>query len=198
MLVIRQVRNSIDILTSEFDIPIFGVVEPEVAEALKTTRNKKVGIIATEATVRSKAYENLIKLKDGDIEVFSKPCPLFVPLVEEGWTYNEVSMLTAEKYLREFLDLGVDSLVLGCTHYPLLKQCIGETVGEDIKLVDPARATAQKVGAVSLYNNDMIRVDKEKPVREFYLSDVTNKFEKICEKALKAIYHPKEIDIEKF
>ena len=106
-------------------------------------------------------------------------------------------MLTAEKYLKEFIDLGVDSLVLGCTHYPLLKQCIGETVGEEIKLVDPARATAQKVKAY-LIDNDMIRVDKEKPVREFYLSDVTNKFEKICEKALKAIYHPKEIDIEKF
>lgn len=189
--------NSIDILTREFDIPIFGVVEPGVAEALKTTKNKKVGIIATEATVRSKAYENLLKLNDENIEVFSKPCPLFVPLVEEGWTYNEVSMLTAEKYLKEFLDLGVDSLVLGCTHYPLLKQCIGETVGEEIKLVDPARATAQKVKAY-LVDNDMIRVDKEKPVREFYLSDVTNKFEKICEKALKAIYHPKEIDIEKF
>ena len=189
--------NSMEALKDEFDIPIFGVVEPGAAEAIKSTRNKKIGIIATEATVRSKAYENLIKAYDSTMEVYAKACPLFVPLVEEGWTYNEVSMMTADKYLNEFIKTGIDSLVLGCTHYPLLKRCIGETVGESIHLVDPARETARQVYKY-LQENDMLRLPDGEPSRDFYLSDVTNKFSKICQKALKAVYEPKEIDIEKY
>lgn len=189
--------NSMDILKNEFDIPLFGVVIPGVNEALKTTKNKKIGIIGTEATVRSGAYKKLILDKDKDITVYSKPCPLFVPLVEEGWTYNDVSKITAEKYLKELVEKDIDSIVLGCTHYPLLKQCIGEAIGEKIKLVDPAHATAILVKEY-LEKNGMIRVSDEEPKLIFYLSDTTDKFGMICEKALKKVYSAQKIDIEKY
>lgn len=137
--------NSLDAMRAATDTPIFGVVVPGVEAAVRATKNHKVGIIGTAATVRSGAYETMIRAENPDIQVFSKACPLFVPLAEEGWTDNEVSRLTAQSYLQELLTKGIDSLVLGCTHYPLLKRCIGTTVGDAVKLVDPAKATARQV-----------------------------------------------------
>ena len=134
--------NSMEELRKEFDIPFVGVVEPGVKSVLETTKNKKVGIIGTEATVRSGMYSRLIHQADSSIEVFSKPCPLFVPLAEEGWYENDVAKMTASIYLDELICCGIDTLLLGCTHYPLLKQCIGETIGDEIKIVDPAKNTA--------------------------------------------------------
>ena len=131
--------NSMEELRKEFDIPFVGVVEPGVKSVLETTKNKKVGIIGTEATVRSGMYSRLIHQADSSIEVFSKPCPLFVPLAEEGWYENDVAKMTASIYLDELICCGIDTLLLGCTHYPLLKQCIGETIGDEIKIVDPAK-----------------------------------------------------------
>ncbi len=139
--------NSLEELRQTFELPIFGVIVPGVEEAIRSTKNKKVGIIGTASTIRSKAYETLLAQADSTIEVYAKPCPLFVSLVEEGWTENTVAKLTAENYLTELVEKGIDSLVLGCTHYPLLKRCIGETVGSSIKLVDPAKATARMVKA---------------------------------------------------
>ena len=139
--------NSLEALRQTFEIPIFGVVKSGVKEALRSTKNKRVGIIGTAATIRSKAYERLIAQADDSIQVYAKPCPLFVSLVEEGWTDNAVARLTAENYLKELVAEDIDCLVLGCTHYPLLKKCIGETVGENINLVDPAKATAKMVKA---------------------------------------------------
>ncbi|MBS4959440.1 MAG: glutamate racemase [Clostridiales bacterium] len=189
--------NSIEAVRETFDLPIFGVVQPGVEEALKATKNKKIGVIATEATIRSDAYRQMICEADPEIMVYSRSCPLFVPLVEEGWTYNEVTKLTAEMYLEDFIQKGIDSLVLGCTHYPLLKRCIGETVGERVILVDPARATAVAVKDY-LIKNQMLHAKGNRSEKKFYLSDVTNKFSKLCEKALKEIYQAEEIDIEKY
>ena len=121
--------NSLEELRQTFDIPIFGVIVPGVEEAIHCTKNKKVGIIGTTSTIRSKAYETLLAQADSSIEVYAKPCPLFVSLVEEGWTENMVAKLTAKNYLTDLIEKEIDSLVLGCTHYPLLKRCIGETVG---------------------------------------------------------------------
>ena len=145
--------NSLEELKETFDLPIFGVVVPGASEAVKATKNKKVGIIGTVGTVRTNAYKKLICEADSSIEVFSKACPLFVPLVEEDWTNNEITKLTAEKYLSELLKEGIDSLVLGCTHYPLLKKCIGDVVGDNVKLVDPAKATALTVKNFLTENN---------------------------------------------
>ncbi len=189
--------NSLDILREEFEVPLFGVVIPGVEEALRSTKNKKVGIIGTAATIRSNAYKTLICESDSEIQVFSKPCPLFVPLVEEGWTENDIAKLTAERYLRELINQGIDSLVLGCTHYPLLKRCIGETVGDRVKLVDPAKATAKRVEKF-LETNQLLNKKENQGQRLFYVSDSTDKFGFICQKALKQSYEPEIIDIEKY
>lgn len=187
--------NSLEQLREEFDVPLFGVVEPGVEEALRSTRNKKVGIIGTAGTIRSHAYENKIYMADETIQVFAKPCPLFVSLVEEGWTENQVARLTAEAYLRELVEVGVDSIVLGCTHYPLLKRCIGETVGEDIRLIDPAKATAKQVQSF-LESKGMLNGGEKEGKRDFYVSDATDKFAFLCQKALKHRYEAEIMDIE--
>ena len=189
--------NSLDDLRSEFDVPFVGVVEPGVKSVINTTVNKKVGIIGTEATIRSCMYSRLIHEADSSIEVFSKPCPLFVPLAEEGWYDNEVARLTASMYLNELVRCGIDTLLLGCTHYPLLKQCIGETIGEAVKIVDPAKNTALYLKEL-LEENDMLNDGSQKPTNVFYVSDITNKFEKICLKTLKKTYTPAKIEIEKY
>ncbi|WP_313529833.1 glutamate racemase [Anaerotignum sp.] len=189
--------NSLEELHRTFDVPIFGVVDAGVAEALRTTQNKKIGVIGTAGTVRSGAYENMICQKDGQMQVFSKACPLFVPLAEEGWTENEVARLAAEKYLVELMEKGIDSLVLGCTHYPLLKRCIGTTVGDNVKLVDPAKATAKQV-KLFLQEKGLGNTGEALGERTFYLSDSTDMFYSICQKALKQGYTAEIIDIEQF
>lgn len=189
--------NSLDDLRSAFDVPILGVVEPGVKSVINTTKNKKVGIIGTEATIRSGMYTKLIHRADSSIEVFSKPCPLFVPLAEEGWYDNEVAKITSGIYLNELICCGIDTLLLGCTHYPLLKQCIGETIGEAVKIVDPAKNTAESLKEI-LAERDMLNDGSQKTTNVFYVSDITNKFEKICLKTLKRTYTPAKIDIEKY
>ncbi|MDO4531861.1 MAG: glutamate racemase [Bacillota bacterium] len=189
--------NSIDALRDTFDVPIFGVVVPGVEEALLSTKNKKIGVIGTPGTVRSGAYEKMICEKDGEMQVFTKACPLFVPLAEEGWTDNEVSRQAAKRYLDELVEKGIDSLVLGCTHYPLLKRCIGTTVGDAIKLVDPAKATALRVMHFLGERNQLNQEDAEGK-KQFYLSDSTDTFQFVCEKALKFPYQPQIIDIERY
>ena len=135
--------------------------------------------------------------QDSEMQVFTKACPLFVPLAEEGWTDNEVSRQAAKNYLTDLVATGIDSLVLGCTHYPLLKRCIGTTVGDAIKLVDPAKATAKRVmnflGEKSLLNEN-----EGEGQKQFYLSDSTDTFKFVCQKALKHGYQPDIIDIEKY
>ena len=189
--------NSLDVLKAEFDVPLFGVVVPGVEEAVRSTKNKKVGVIGTSATVRSGAYERLIQEKDPKIHVFSKACPLFVPLAEEGWTDNGVAKQAARNYLDELLTTGIDSLVLGCTHYPLLKRCIGTTVGESIKLVDPAKATAKRVMDY-LGKRGLLNEGTDEGRRQFYLSDSTDTFQFLCQKALKHEYPAEIIDIERY
>ncbi len=189
--------NSLDALRETFDIPLFGVVVPGVEEALRSTKNKRVGVIGTAGTVRSGAYERMLRERDAEIRIFSKACPLFVPLAEEGWTDNEVAHQAAKRYLTELVELGIDSLVLGCTHYPLLKRCIGTTVGEEIRLVDPAKATAQHMMAF-LQEHDLLNETGQPGVKQFYLSDSTDTFRYICQKALKYGYEAEIIDIERY
>ncbi|MBQ5708880.1 MAG: glutamate racemase, partial [Anaerotignum sp.] len=189
--------NSMDAMREAFDVPIFGVVVPGVEEAVQATKNKKIGVIGTAGTVRSGAYEKMILEKDSEMQVFTKACPLFVPLAEEGWTDNEVSRQAAKRYLDELVEKGIDSLVLGCTHYPLLKRCIGTTVGDDIKLVDPAKATAIRVMNF-LGERNQLNQEEAEGKKQFYLSDSTDMFQFVCEKALKFPYQPEIIDIERY
>jgi len=188
--------NSLEYLKENFDVPVFGTVIPGAVEAVKQTRNKKVGIIATAATVRSGAYEKEIKKADPEIKVFAKACPLFVPLAEEGWSDNEIAYLTAKEYLTPMLEEGVDTIILGCTHYPLLRKCIEKVVGENVTLIDPAYETALRVEKY-LEENGM-KGEANEAEHEFFVSDSTDMFDRICSEALNKKYTAQEINIEKF
>ena len=189
--------NSLDDLINNFDIPVFGVVGPGAKEAVRVTQNQKRGIIATIGTVRSDAYKKAINNVNSTVQVYSKACPLFVPLAEEGWANEEITRLTAEKYLKELVEKGVDTVVMGCTHYPLLRQCLQSVVGEKVRLVDPAYETAKAIKEY-LGKNNMLRTSKTQPQHSFFVSDTTDMFEKICSEALNKTYATEEIDIESY
>jgi|SRR5688572_21366563 glutamate racemase len=135
-------------LQSEFELPIVGVIEPGVRAAIAATRNNHIGVIGTSGTIRSGAYQKGILALKPDARVHSKACPLFVPLVEEGWTDTPVTRLVVEEYLKPYTGLHIDTLVLGCTHYPLLKPAIASLLGPSVTLVDSAIETAREVDAV--------------------------------------------------
>jgi len=127
------------------DVPVLGVVEPGAAAAARASPGGRIGVIGTRGTISSGAYDEVIHRNRPDAEVFGQECPLFVPLVEEGWTEGEVARLTAERYLRPLLDHHVDTLVLACTHYPLLKPLLTAVVGPDVTLIDSAESTAESL-----------------------------------------------------
>jgi glutamate racemase len=135
-------------LQSDLDlkIPTWGVIEPGARKAAAVSRGR-IGVIATEATVRSDAYPRALRALRPDLEILSQPCPLFVPLVEEGWHDDPVTEEVARRYLRPLLDAGVDTLVLGCTHYPLLVPVLRRVAGPDVTLIDSAEAVAEVVAA---------------------------------------------------
>ncbi len=135
-------------LQSEFKLPIIGVIQPGVRAALAATRSGRIGVIGTSGTIRSMAYQNGILAVRPDARVVSKACPLFVPLVEEGWTDTQVTRLVVEEYLKPLAGLDIDTLVLGCTHYPLLKAAIGALLGAGVTLVDSAVEISREVAVV--------------------------------------------------
>ncbi len=183
----------------KYDIPILGVIEAGAKTAVISTKNKKVGIIGTEGTIRSKAYNFEIGKLDKDIQIMDKACPLFVPIVEEGWANTDIAHLTAKKYLDELIEEGIDSLVLGCTHYPLLKKTIGEIVSDNVILVNPAKETAKDLKDV-LAKSDMLKSDSDKETKyEYFVSDIPEKFASIAEEFLKKeIEDIKSVEIQKF
>lgn len=174
----------LDVIKKEIPIPIIGVIEPGAKEAIRVTKNKRVGVIGTEATIKSNSYSKAIKSIDAGVEVFSLPCPLFVPLVEEGWTAGEIAYLVAKKYLEGLKDKDIDTLVLGCTHYPLLKEVIANVMGEGVILIDSAIETSREVKAL-LENLDLKRKDNINPQREFFVTDSPERFLKVGENFLK-------------
>jgi glutamate racemase len=129
-------------LEKKFAVPVFGVILPGVRAALEQTRNQRIGIIGTSATIRSKAYSNAILARCDSAKVFARPCPLLVPLVEEGWTRREVTDTVLREYLEPMLRHRIDTLILGCTHYPLLKAAIRKIAGPKVALVDSAESCA--------------------------------------------------------
>ncbi len=169
---------SLETLKEHLAIPIIGVIEPGARRAAATTRSGKVGVIGTSATIQSSAYAKAIKRINRDIEVVTRACPLFVPLAEEGWVDNEVARLTAKTYLCGLKDEGVDTLVLGCTHYPLLKGVIAETLGDRVQLVDSAEETARTV-AETLMMHDLLRPSSEKGNHHYFVTDVPAGFIKV-------------------
>ena len=137
--------HALPLLRAELDVPVMGVIEPGARAAAEQTRNGGVGVIGTAATVGSGAYQAALLGLNDSLRVVARQCPLFVPLAEEGWTDGPVPRQVANHYLASMRDAGVDTLVLGCTHYPLLKQVIGEVMGDTVTLIDSAEATSAVV-----------------------------------------------------
>jgi glutamate racemase len=156
------------------DIPVIGVIEPGARAAVAATVNRRVGVIGTEATISSEAYMKAIKAVDADIEVFGLACPLFVPLAEEGWTDCEIAGLTAERYLAPLREKEIDTLVLGCTHYPLLRKVIGEALS-GVVIVDSAVETGKALKAM-LTGGPLLRNPEATGSHKFYVTDSTVKF----------------------
>ena len=191
---------ALDTVKDEFDIPIIGVVEPGARAALAITENKKIGVIGTEATVRSSMYEKIIKGINPEVSVIGKACPLFVPLVEEGFKKHQVTDEIIDYYLASLKNSDIDALILGCTHYPLLRSKIREYVGEKITLVNPAYETAMDLKRI-LQEKDMENPDIEGDhgSYSFYVSDAADKFKQFANSILPYdIETTKQINIEEY
>lgn len=189
--------NALEDLQRTYQLPITGVVEPGAREAARTTKNGRIGITGTEATIRSEAYDRLLKGLDPQIEVFSKACPLFVPLVEEGWFKDEITRSVVQRYLAELKLQKVDTLVLGCTHYPLLKRLIGEEIGEEVILVNPSSSVVKEMKEY-LQQQDM-QSSAAQGEYEFYVSDSTEKFRQFGQQVLEIEdLKVRRINIEKY
>lgn len=170
---------SLDVLRERLPIPVIGVIEPGVRAALKVTKNGKIGIIGTEATVQSESYAKKIKSLNPNIEVISKACPLFVPLVEDGILEGAIAELVVERYLKDIKNSGIDTLILGCTHYPLLKKTIQKYM-EGITLVDSAQEIAEEV-KIMLSQQGLLNEKSDEGYKIFYVTDSPERFKKIGE-----------------
>jgi glutamate racemase len=182
---------SLPALKKENDISIIGVIEPGARRAAEMTQNKRVGVIGTEGTVKSRAYEQAIREIDQRITVISRACPLFVPLAEEGWVDNQVARLTAQSYLRPLCDEAIDTLVLGCTHYPLMEGIIREILGDGVCLVNSAQETAKEVQR-ALEEEKLTSAKKKKGSYRFYVTDNVERFIKVGERFLGRTLHSVE------
>jgi len=166
---------ALESVRKEFDIEILGVINPGAKAAIRFTKNNRVGIIGTVATIGSNSYAEHIQKLNKEVKVFSLACPLFVPLAEEAYMDKEATLMIAHDYLKTLKDVDIDTLVLGCTHYPLLKKVIAKVMGENVKLVDSAEQTALELAKI-LKEKDLLKLDKTESVRKLYVSDVPDHF----------------------
>ena len=188
-------------IEKELDIPILGVVKPGARVAAETTRNGKIGVIGTEGTIGSHIYSDYIRQIAPEVQVLGKACPLFVPLVEEGLWQDPVTDEIARRYLNELIDSGIDTLILGCTHYPMIRSTVGKIMGEKVTLVNPAYETARELKAL-LEREDLVNERKQElgmNCYRFYVSDMAEKFQTFANSILKyGILSAKKIDIETY
>lgn len=192
---------ALDVVERESDIPIIGVIRSGARVAAAATVNKRVGVIGTESTINSHMYDQLIHEEDPEITVYGRACPLFVPLVEEGWLKDPVTETVARRYLEGLLEEGIDSLILGCTHYPLLRSLIADIAGEKVRLVNPAYETARELERL-LARKGLMNTGERMPVREpykFYVSDAADKFRHFADSILPYdIETTQKINIEEY
>lgn len=177
---------ALETLHKEFPVPILGVIEPGVLGALRdlaSKTSKRVSVIGTEGTIASQAYTRYLLQKDPAVSVSGVACPLFVPLVEEGWWESEVTEQIARLYLKESLARGIDALILGCTHYPLLKKTLRKVIGEDVLLIDSAQETAHEAKLLleknGLVRKSLGRKPNDSPMRKFFVTDSPERFERV-------------------
>lgn len=180
-------------LQAAVPVPVVGVVEPGAREAADRSPGGRIAVLGTRGTIESGAYQRAIGARRADAEVRGVPCPLFVALVEEGWTDGEVARLTALRYLEPVLDEGVDTLVLGCTHYPHLRELLAGVVGRGVDLVEPARATAEEV-ASRLDELGIAAPEGSEPDHRYYVTDDAERFRGLAARWMgEAIEHLEEV-----
>jgi len=171
---------ALPVIKNNFRVPIIGVITPGAREAVYASQNKRIGVIGTKGTIKSKTYEKEITQLDPKVKVTSVACPLFVPFVEEGWTDGEVVLSVARSYLKPLKDAKVDTVILGCTHYPLLKPIIQEILGKNVKLIDSAKQVAFEVKKI-LSSEDMLNRAKCGKHR-FFVSDNPEWFSSLAQR----------------
>ena len=177
--------HALSTLQAEETMPVIGVVEPGACAAVAATRGGVIGVIGTVGTIRSGAYERAIRALRPEARIVTRPCPLFVPLVEEGWLDHEATRLIAHEYLAEFAKADVDTLVLGCTHYPLLKPLIAEVLGPSVALIDSAEQTAAEARR-TLAARGLLTADGAVAVRRYVASDAPDQFLRMAQRFLGA------------
>jgi glutamate racemase len=185
--------ESLPAIRAAFDVPVIGVVEPGAGAAVQAAKGRPIGVIGTQGTVASGAYQRAIRTLEAEAKVTARPCPLFVPLAEEGWTDGDVPRLVAERYLAPFREEGVGALVLGCTHYPLLREAIGSAL-PGVDLVDSAQATADVVER-ELGKLGLLRASGEAR-HQTYVTDLPKSFHQVAERFLgRPVTHIEQVDI---
>lgn len=185
------------------DVPVIGMIEPASKAAIINSQNKNIGIIGTRATISSQAYQLKIKelYKSNDINIYTKHCPLFVPLVEEGYSKHQITKTVAKEYLTDFLDYNIDTLVLGCTHYPILKPIINELL-PNANLIDSGENSA--ITAIKLLANEGNLIDDEKYIKslpdiEFYVTDIPSTFHELSQTFLGfQVIEPIKVNIDSY
>jgi glutamate racemase len=179
-------------IRASIDVPVIGVIEPGSRAAVEIARGENIGVIATEATVQSRAYSRAVATMGATGEVIERACPLFVSLAEEGWAETDVARTVARDYLRDFTKANLGALVLGCTHYPILREVIGETVGPNVKLIDSGAATARDVESLlessDLTHEQTLALYQERQLCDdldhFYVTDAAERFARVAERFL--------------
>ena len=192
---------ALDEIEKETDIPMIGVVKPGARTAVEATVNGHIGVIGTEGTISSGIYSRYIKEISPGMRVTGKACPLFVPLVEEGLWQDPVTDEIARRYLEELIDTGIDTLILGCTHYPLIRATLGKIMGEQVRLVNPAYETARELKILlqeqELENNENPGLGQDR--YRFFVSDAAEKFKRFANSIIKyGILSVKTVNIEEY
>ncbi len=171
-----------DFLKNKFKgVPVFEMINPAITEALATTKNKKIGIIGTRGTIKSNLYQQKFLKADPSLQIFSQPCPLLVPLVEEGMLDDKVTIEMLKTYLQPLKKEGIDTLVLACTHYPLLKKMIEDIIDFDVKVINPAEILAKQVKTYLEENPFLVKKMKKGSQHKFFFSDEPYNIEKISQ-----------------
>lgn len=173
---------ALDAVARCLDVPVLGVISPGAAAAAAATRNGRVGIIGTEATIASGAYVSALRARLPGVQFAAAACPLFVPLVEEGWWGHPATILVARHYLASLKRSGIDTLILGCTHYPLLKGVVGRVMGPQVQLIDSAEQTALETERLLLRLG--LRRERGRGARRFFVSDAPRRFLRLARRLL--------------
>jgi len=188
---------ALETVAAEISIPVIGVVKPGAKVAAETTQNGNIGIIGTEGTINSGIYNSFLSKTNPNVKVYGKACPLFVPLVEEGWLDDPITVEVAKRYLKELQSYDIDTLVLGCTHYPLLRHTIGSIVGDKVALVNPAFETARTLKEI-LESTGLVSTVSAGD-HKFFVSDGAEKFKKFANTILPCeVVETRDVNIESF